>query len=111
MLNSVACFRALSVYRARFTRGAALALLFLFLLGALAPAEAAIAFVQAHSATPQTAQGTVTVSYTSAQAAGDLGAAVDLLGFALAADPDNVQLLRTDVAHGFIDFATVRSAS
>ena len=31
-----------------------------------------------------------------AQASGDLGAAVDLLGFALAADPDNVQLLRTD---------------
>ena len=31
-----------------------------------------------------------------AQEAGDLGAAVDLLGFALAADPDNIQLLRTD---------------
>jgi len=31
-----------------------------------------------------------------AQTSGDLGAAVDLLGFALAADPDNVQLLRTD---------------
>jgi tetratricopeptide (TPR) repeat protein len=31
-----------------------------------------------------------------AQASGDLGAAVDLLRFALAADPDNVQLLRTD---------------
>jgi tetratricopeptide (TPR) repeat protein len=31
-----------------------------------------------------------------AQETGDLGTAVNLLGFALAADPDNIQLLRTD---------------
>src|SRR6202011_4984162 len=75
MPSVVVCLRIPSMSCARFARPALL--VFIFLLGAaLAPAEAAIAFVQAHSTTPQTPRRTVRVSFTSAQASGDLNVVV-----------------------------------
>src|SRR5262245_56607095 len=53
-----------------------LLLLLLTLVAIQVDAQAPIAFVQANYAAPQTSQATVTVSYTSAQTAGNMNVVV-----------------------------------